>query len=128
MQWMHFAVLAGSSYGVYNFFTKVTAEKFSPTISLMIVTGTAFAISIIGTLCLRYFGYPLIFDKSSIYKPMLSGFFMASRLFFTSLCSPRVLRFRLATLWFPLCSQLSSPVLACCTCASLYLQLRLLDC
>jgi len=82
MNWFPFAILAGTSYGVYNFFTKITADKFSPTVSLMIITGTAFIVSVIGTLILRALGFPLLFDKSSIHRPILSGIFYGTAVIF----------------------------------------------
>ena len=82
MQWIPYAILAGASFGVYNFFTKITADKFSPTVSLMIITGTAFIVSIVGSLVLRSLGYSLAFDKSSLHKPILSGVFYGTAVIF----------------------------------------------
>src|SRR3989339_323389 len=82
MNWFYFAILAGTSYGVYNFFTKITADKFSPTVSLMIITGTAFLVSVVGTLILRSLGFPLLFDKSQLHRPILSGLFYGTAVIF----------------------------------------------
>ena len=82
MSWIHFAILAATSFGIYNFFTKITADKFSPTVSLMIITGTAFIVSVVGSLILRSLGQPLAFDKSSLHKPILSGIFYGTAVIF----------------------------------------------
>jgi len=75
IQWLPFAILAGISFGVYNFFTKITADKFSPIISLAILTGTAFIMSLIGIAILSATKHTLLFDKNSLHKPILGGIF-----------------------------------------------------
>jgi len=82
MQWIHFAILAATSFGVYNFFTKITADKFSPTISLMIITGTAFLVSVLGTVVLTLLGHTSHIDKSQLYRPILAGVFYGTAVIF----------------------------------------------
>lgn len=81
MGWLYYAILAGTGFGVYNFFVKITADKFSPTISLTIISGSAFIVSILGLLLFRLLGIPLLFDKGSLYKPILGGIMYGTALF-----------------------------------------------
>ena len=53
MNWIVFAILAASSFGFYNFFMKLTADKLSPTIALMFIAGTSFLVALITTLIFK---------------------------------------------------------------------------
>jgi len=75
MNWITFAVLAATSFGFYNFFTKLTAGKLSPTIALMFIAGTSFVVAMIATLVFKVTGQTLTFSKNAILFPVLAGVF-----------------------------------------------------
>ncbi|MCK5320370.1 EamA family transporter [Candidatus Parcubacteria bacterium] len=75
MHWLTFAVLTASSYGVYNFFVKISANKLSPTIAIMFLTGTAFLVAAISTIFLKFTGQNLTITKNVIIYPVLAGLF-----------------------------------------------------
>jgi len=75
MNWLTFAILAATSFGFYNFFTKLSASKLSPTIALMIITGTAFVVALISTLSFKLAGHTLTFSKNALLFPILAGIF-----------------------------------------------------
>ena len=75
MHWLAFAVLTASSYGVYNFFVKISANKLSPTIAIMFLTGTAFLVAAISTMFLKLTGQNLTITKNVIIYPILAGLF-----------------------------------------------------
>lgn len=73
MNWITFAILAASSFGFYNYFVRLSADKLSPTIALMFIAGTSFLVAAISTLVLKLTGQNLTFSKSDITFPMLAG-------------------------------------------------------
>jgi len=75
MNWLIFAVLSATSFGFYNFFTKLSADKFSPTIALLIMTGISFFVALISTVVFRISGQELIFSKNVIWLPIMAGLF-----------------------------------------------------
>ena len=75
MNWLIFAFLTASSYGAYNFFVKISANKLSPTIVIMLLTGTAFLVASISTLVLKFTGHNLTVSKNVIMYPVLAGLF-----------------------------------------------------
>lgn len=75
MNWITFAILAASSFGFYNFFIKLSADKLSPTIALMFIAGTSFLVATITTIVLKLSGQELSFSKEVIYLPILAGVF-----------------------------------------------------
>jgi len=75
MNWFTYAILAASSFGFYNFFTKLSADKMSPSIALMFMTGTSFIIAMITTLVFKFTGQELTFSKNVILFPILAGVF-----------------------------------------------------
>lgn len=82
MNWIFFAIFAATSFGFYNFFTKITADKFSPTIALMIITGVAFIMSVIATLIFNFLGQPLQFQKNALLRPVFGGLFYGTAVIF----------------------------------------------
>ncbi len=75
MHWLTFAILAATSFGFYNFFTKLASDKLSPTIALMIITGTSFVVALVATLVFKFTGQSLSFSKNDILFPILAGLF-----------------------------------------------------
>ncbi len=75
MNWLIFAILSALSFGFYNFFTKLSADKFSPAVAIMVLTGTAFLVSLVTVLALQLTGHPLNFSKNWIILPILAGLF-----------------------------------------------------
>ncbi|MBI4836734.1 MAG: EamA family transporter [Candidatus Abawacabacteria bacterium] len=74
MNWLYFALLASASFGFYNFFSKLATDKFSASITLMFVAGTAFIVAAITTFSLKTSGLPLQFSFKHIHLPILAGF------------------------------------------------------
>ena len=66
MSWLPYAILAASSFGFYNFFVKISADKFSPSVANLFITGTSFLVAVGVTVFLRMTGQELIFTKESI--------------------------------------------------------------
>jgi len=75
MNWFFFAVLSATSFGFYNFFTKLSADKFSPTIALLIMTGTSFLVALVATIMFKISGQELVFSKNIIWIPAMAGLF-----------------------------------------------------
>lgn len=73
MHWMSFAVLAALSFGFYNFFTKISADKLSPTIALMFIAGTSFVVAVVATIVFKLSGQPLTFSKNALWFPIFAG-------------------------------------------------------
>jgi len=73
MPWFFFGTLAAVAFGLYNFFTKLTADKFSPSVGYLFLTGTAFLVGLIMTLYLKMTGQPITFTRTSVYLPILAG-------------------------------------------------------
>ena len=65
MNWITFAILAATSFGFYNFFTKLAADKLSPTIALMFIAGTSFVVAMVATLVFKISDVRDISKKSS---------------------------------------------------------------
>ncbi|EKE26213.1 MAG: hypothetical protein ACD_4C00380G0001 [uncultured bacterium (gcode 4)] len=53
MNWLTYAILSASSFGFYNLFTKISSDKFSPSVASIFIAGTSFMIAIIVTLYLN---------------------------------------------------------------------------
>lgn len=77
MQWIIFAFLTAGSYGLFNFFMKLSGAKFSPTLANIFIAGTSLIIAVISTLYLKFTGHGLIFTKENIKLPILAGVFTA---------------------------------------------------
>jgi transporter family protein len=75
MNWLSFAILASLSFGFYNFFVKLSADKLSPTIALMFIAGTSFLVAAISTLFFKLTGHNLSISKNAIMFPILAGLF-----------------------------------------------------
>lgn len=75
MNWITFAILAATSFGFYNFFTKIAADKLSPTIALMFIAGATFLVATISTIGFKISGQELTFSKNVIWFPILAGIF-----------------------------------------------------
>lgn len=73
MNWIAFAILAASGFGFYNLFTKISADKLSPTIALMFIAGTSFSVAVVSTLILKFTGHNLTITKSALIFPILAG-------------------------------------------------------
>lgn len=73
MQWIFYALFAALSFGFYNFFAKLSSDKFSPTVGLLILTATSFSVALVATVFLKIFGKPIIFTRDSLALPMLAG-------------------------------------------------------
>lgn len=73
MNWITFAILAMSSFGFYNYFVKLSADKLSPTIALMFIAGTSFLVATVATLAFKLTGQSLTFNRSAVSLPILAG-------------------------------------------------------
>lgn len=75
MNWLIYAILAASGFGFYNFFTKISADKFSPTVANIFIAGTSFLVAVISTIYLKTSGQNLTFTKESLLLPIAAGIF-----------------------------------------------------
>ncbi len=75
MNWITFVILAATSFGFYNFFTKLASDKLSPTIALMFIAGASFLVAVISTIGFKISGQELTFSKNAIWFPILAGIF-----------------------------------------------------
>lgn len=75
MNWITFAILAGTSFGFYNFFVKLASDKLSPTIALMFIAGSSFLIATISTILFKISGQQLTFSKGAMWLPICAGVF-----------------------------------------------------
>ena len=75
MNWLTYAILAATSFGFYNFFTKLSASKISPTIALMFIAGTSFIVASIATIVFKMTGQNLVLSKNAIILPIMAGLF-----------------------------------------------------
>jgi uncharacterized membrane protein len=73
MTWLAYGIFAAISFGFYNFYTKLSSNKFSPTIALLFLTGTSFSIALLATIFFKITGRPLVFSRDHIYLPVLAG-------------------------------------------------------
>lgn len=73
MEWIYYAIFAALSFGFYNFFVKLTSDKFSPTVGLLVLTGTSFLVALVATISLKVSGRPIVFTRSSLFLPVLAG-------------------------------------------------------
>jgi len=88
MNWLAYAILAASSFGFYNFFTKISADKFSPALANIFIAGTSLLVAIISTIYLKMSGQSLTFTKSSLMLPVLAGLFTGvAEIFYLSMYS-----------------------------------------
>jgi bacterial/archaeal transporter family protein len=88
MNWLAYAILAASSFGFYNFFTKISADKFSPALANIFIAGTSLLVAIISTIYLKMSGQSLTFTKGSLILPIMAGLFTgAAEIFYLSMYS-----------------------------------------
>ena len=82
MSWLTYAILAASGFGFYNFFVKISADKFSPTVAGIFIALSSFVVAVIATLYFKMSGQNLVFTKSSLVLLILAGIFTALGEFF----------------------------------------------
>jgi len=88
MIWLAYALLAVFSFGFYNFFVKVSATSFSPTVANIFIAGTSFLIAVISTIYLKMSGQSLTFTKNDLILPIAAGLFTGvAELFYLSMYS-----------------------------------------
>ncbi|MFW0862420.1 MAG: EamA family transporter [Candidatus Komeilibacteria bacterium] len=75
MAWVLFGILAAVSFGFYNFFTKISADKLNPIIALVFITGSSFLVALVIALLFKLSGQELVLSKNSISIPILAGVF-----------------------------------------------------
>ncbi len=75
MNWLIFAILSAISFGFYNFFTKMAADKLSPIIATVLITGTAFIVALVVMFVSKIAGQPIVISKNIILFPILAGLF-----------------------------------------------------
>lgn len=73
MNWLTYAILAASSFGLYNFFLKLSSSKFSPPLANFFITGVAFLVTAIIVVYLKTSGQELVFSKENIKLPIIAG-------------------------------------------------------
>ena len=69
MNWVVFAILSAISFGIYNFFVKLTGEKISPVVSLAFLTGTSFLFALLSIIFFKFSGQKISFSKNVILFP-----------------------------------------------------------
>jgi bacterial/archaeal transporter family protein len=88
MNWLLYAILAASSFGFYNFFTKISADKFSPALANIFIAGTSLLVAVISTIYLKMSGQSLTFTKGSLILPIMAGLFTGvAEIFYLSMYS-----------------------------------------
>lgn len=75
MSWLIYALLAGILFSGYNTFVSLSSRHFTPTLILLIVTGTAFLISLIINGYLSFHSSTPKINLAQIYQPILGGVF-----------------------------------------------------
>ncbi len=75
MNWLVFALLATITYGFYNFFTKLSADKLSPSIALMFVGVASCIVALVSIIFSKISGQPLVFSRGALLFPLLAGLF-----------------------------------------------------
>lgn len=75
MDWLVFAVLSATSFGLYNFFVKISSDKFTPSVALMLIAGTSFLVATATTAVLKMTGQPIMFTRNSVLIPVAAGLF-----------------------------------------------------
>lgn len=75
MNWFTFGFLAAASYGFYNFFTKLSADKLSAPVVAMIMSASTFVIATIVAVAFRMNGQPVLFNRESLLFPLVAGLF-----------------------------------------------------
>ncbi|MDP2630831.1 MAG: EamA family transporter [Candidatus Uhrbacteria bacterium] len=75
MNWLVFALLATVTYGFYNFFTKLSADKLSPAIALMFVGIASFLVGLASIGFSKILGHPILFSRNALLFPLLAGLF-----------------------------------------------------
>jgi len=75
MNWLILAILSATTFGFYNFFTKLSADKLSPIIAAVFITGASFAIAVIAMITLKISGQAITFNKNMLLFPILAGVF-----------------------------------------------------
>jgi bacterial/archaeal transporter family protein len=73
MSWLIFALLATVGFGVYNFFTKISADKLSAPVALVVITGSAFLVALIGVLIFKFSGQDVSFSGNALIFPIFAG-------------------------------------------------------
>lgn len=72
-----FAGLSALSFGLYNFFTKLTSEKFDVVLAVVFITGMSFLASVLFALVMYLNGHTFMFSRTAIALPLATGFFTA---------------------------------------------------
>lgn len=72
MNWLFFAFLSVFCFWSYNVFTKISSDKFSPTIAMMFMAWTSFLVALVSTLFLKFSGQNFTFSKNEIIFPILA--------------------------------------------------------
>ena len=75
MNWLVFALLATVTYGFYNFFTKLSADKLSPAIALIFVGIASFIVGLASIGFSKILGQPILFSRNALLFPLLAGLF-----------------------------------------------------
>jgi len=75
MAWILYAVLAASTYGFYNFFVKLSADKLNPVAANIFIAGVSCLIAVISAIYLKLNGHDLLITKESIKFPIIAGLF-----------------------------------------------------
>ncbi len=75
MNWIPYAILAASTFGFYNFFVKLSADKLNPIAANIFIAGTSCLIAIISAIYLKLNGQDLLITKESVKFPIIAGLF-----------------------------------------------------
>ena len=73
IEWIVFASLAGLFFGSYNVFMKLVGEEMTPSVGLMIVSGTTFLIASVVTMLLKLKGQSVVFANGPALFAIMAG-------------------------------------------------------
>jgi len=68
-----FALLSAISFGVYNFLSKLTSEKFNAVFAIVIISGASFAVSLFIAFVMKMNGQTFEYSKTTLWLPALTG-------------------------------------------------------
>lgn len=75
MNWLFFAFSAAFGFGLYHFFTKLSADKFNPALASAIIGAASFVAAALAVVFLKLSGQPITFPKNYLYLPIAAGLF-----------------------------------------------------
>jgi len=68
-----FAMLSAVLFGVYNFLSKLTSEKFNAVFAMVVMSGASFVVSLLIVLMMKINGHTFEYSKTMLWLPVLTG-------------------------------------------------------